>query len=101
MSGRVPSLTATGCVFAVVGTTSSSTARYVAWQDRAETAEEAMHGWRAATWRWHTAEQTTVVEEQGPSTSGPLDEREVRIMQILYNGKGCAACPHVSCEPMP
>ena len=63
---------------------------------RAETPEEAKHGWRAATWQWHTAEQSSAVEEQGLPTGGPLDPREVRLIQILYSGKGCTACPRVS-----
>jgi hypothetical protein len=68
---------------------------------RAETAEVAMHGWRAATCEWDTAERASAVEEQGLSASGPLDGRELRILQILYYGKGCAACSQVAHEPMP
>ena len=68
---------------------------------RAETAEEAEHGWRAATYQWRTAEQASTVEEQALPTGGLLDESELRIIQILYKGKGCAAGPQVSREPVP
>ncbi len=67
----------------------------------AETAEEAEHGWRAATYQWRTAEQASAVEEKGPPTGGLLDESELRIIRILYNGKGCTACPQVSRKPVP
>ncbi len=69
---------------------------------RARTAEEAEQSWRAATHQWHTAfGQASAVKKQGLLTGGPLDERELRIIRILYNGKGCAACLRSSRGPMP
>jgi hypothetical protein len=59
---------------------------------RAETTRGAMYGWRAARHQWHTAEQASAAEEQSLPASGPLDQRELRLIQIVYHGKGCAAC---------